>query len=183
MKKLIITKLIVSNTALVTIFVTCCEDHEKGGIRENEQIESVVIMDTISAQVVLKTAEGKSLLDETAPPGKDTVSSLIPAPETVTHVQQYLRKLGFEVDKKVSGPTITISAPRKLFQEVFGASLVESGSGENQRFKWKNKIRVPKPIESSVATVLFPKAPDFFQSNPAKQKNNINNKTRKQQSK
>jgi hypothetical protein len=83
--------------------------------------------------VVSPRARGEPRLESTAPITADTVDRYLSDSNDVRAAEHELRKLGFTI--AVAGPiSISISGPRRLFEEVFGVRLQRRRTKVLKRF-------------------------------------------------
>lgn len=120
----------------------------------------------ISAQVVLrsrteKVAGGSDVVTS------DTVGDYEPAPETAARAAESFERLGFTVGPVV-GSSFSISAPRKLFEDVFktdiAAALRRRAKAKPTRRAASNELpldRLPTQLAALVTAVTFTPPPDF----------------------
>src|SRR5437879_4645459 len=80
----------------------------------------------LSAQVVLVPQSGKPI--EGAAITAENVSEYAPSPTGVSAAQNYFRKAGFTVGP-LGGISFTISAPKNLFERIFGAPIEIDSDG------------------------------------------------------
>jgi hypothetical protein len=108
--------------------------------------------DRIEAEVILRPTGDRSSEPRQAPEAK-SIHQFEASPEVVNDVSSRLRALGFEVT--ASSPlTISIAGPRKLFEKVFQAELVE-GFGPTS-------LNVPREMDEHVEGVYVQTPPIYF---------------------
>lgn len=117
---------------------------------------------TVSAQVMLPAASG-------AHPGSEiritseNIQKWTPSPETVAHVSEKLRKMGFKVGKCV-GNSFSITGPARLFESSFQTKLQEDPKagltfdGDSHELP---KSKIPSALRGEIAAVTFTPPPDF----------------------
>jgi subtilase family serine protease len=118
----------------------------------------------ISAEVVLQSRSGQSLLTTTEPVTSANVEVFSPTPEIVAKATQQLRSLGFAVLS--TGITLTVQAEASLFESVFHVPIVlhrDAVTGTMQAEPSGEAI-IPDDLSSVVEAIVFPQPPDFFVS-------------------
>ncbi|MEM7147487.1 MAG: hypothetical protein AAF591_20395 [Verrucomicrobiota bacterium] len=126
----------------------------------------------ITSQFILKSADGKSIL-ESGPPTKDTnLASVLPSHETLTAAKAEIRKLGFSVDEKSQGSSLTVVAPKEKLEQVFSGRLVQikppltddkKMNGKSEPYwKWEGGHQIPKQLQSCIAAVAISLPPTSF---------------------
>ena len=121
---------------------------------------------TLSAQVILRPAGGKSSL----PPEEITsenVQQIMPSAEDLEKAQSYFSDLGFEVSAGYAN-SFSITGDKKLFEKTFDTKI---SADEKQAIKARSKNdtesselplgELPKEVKKSVETVTFTEPPDF----------------------
>jgi hypothetical protein len=121
---------------------------------------------TISAQVILRPESGKSVT------GQDAITSAnirdyMPSQVSFDTAAQAFRAAGFEVS--AAGPTgFSITAPAKIFEKVFGASLQSGERGGVEAVRKDKSTSLELPLRSlapelsrHVEAVTFTPPPDF----------------------
>ena len=124
----------------------------------------------VTAQAVLRSATGSSVLTSKEPITAENIATYQVGKEVIEDVSRKLEKLGFKVSQ--AGPvSLTISADKALFERVFQTTL-ESRSAEMMGTKASGAeasyyaaaapIKVPAELASQVADIALPTPPQFF---------------------
>jgi hypothetical protein len=116
----------------------------------------------LSAEIVLKPQSGKSL--KGAAITAETVKDYAPAAEAVREAKRYFTQAGFKLGD-LSGVSITISAPKSVFERVFGARIEVDHAGsavvQGQTVRELPLSRLPPLLRRAVEAVTFGRPPDF----------------------
>jgi hypothetical protein len=121
----------------------------------------------ISAQVVLKSASGKSFDSKTAITSEN-IDDYSPSPDTVASAAAGFREAGFEVGNMV-GNSFSITATRSTFEKFFKTKLQVEERGDVKVAAAKGATRgyelplkaLPRNLSQLVAAVTFSPPPDF----------------------
>ena len=125
----------------------------------------------ISAQVVLKSASGKSVDGKTAITSEN-IADYAPSPNTATSAAAGFREAGFEVGNMV-GNSFSITAPKSTFEKFFKIKLraeergdvkVTAAKGATEGYEIPLKV-LPGNLSQLVDAVTFSPPPDFGPSN------------------
>ncbi|MCI5208985.1 MAG: hypothetical protein D3910_09350 [Candidatus Electrothrix sp. ATG2] len=113
----------------------------------------------ISAQVVLKRADGSSILDSTTPPlTSNNIGEFFVEPDRIKKAQIRLKRFGFSVGShnKVS---LSITGSIELFTRVFGIDedMISSNSSD-----YIHATVIPYELKNLIADVYVPRPPIFF---------------------
>jgi hypothetical protein len=116
---------------------------------------------SVSAEVLLRTASGRSLADSRESVTAENVDEYRPAPETALEATRLLQELGFQV--LPSGITLTLVGDPKRFEDVFGVrlSIQEQPSGQSA-VSAEGEPRIPESLQPFVDAVVFPEPPEYF---------------------
>ena len=125
---------------------------------------------TLSAQVVLKPADGKSSI----PPENITsenVNQIMPSAEDFKEAKKFFADSGFEVDAGFAN-SFSITGDKKLFEKTFETKISQN---ENQAVKARGENdaetselplgNLPKEIKKIVEAITFSEPPDFGPGN------------------
>jgi hypothetical protein len=121
----------------------------------------------VSAQVVLKSASGKSFDGQTAITAEN-IADYSPSHASVTAAAAGFRAAGFEVGDMV-GNSFSITAPKSTFEKFFKIELEQKDSGEVQLASAPDDggahelplKALPPDLSQLVAAVTFSPPPDF----------------------
>ena len=124
------------------------------------------IMEYITGGVILQSASGESLLEETVT--SENVDSFKPSAETAQRAQEELIKLGFDIVQYREGSSsITIGAGKAYFETVFQTTIEEAvadvGHGVTKTYYVpKTEMIVPEELEPWIEAVYLPTPPTMF---------------------
>jgi hypothetical protein len=126
--------------------------------------------ETLSAQVILKPADGKSSLS----PEKNTsenVHQIMPSAEDFKTAQEKFTDSGFEVDAGFAN-SFSITGDKKLFEKTFKTKIshnehqaVKSQDENNAESSELPLENLPNELKQVIETVTFTKPPDFGPGN------------------
>jgi hypothetical protein len=114
----------------------------------------------ISAEVVLKSASGRSLTERGAAITSENVEEFRPNQETVKEAIYQLEKLGFEVTQK--GITLTIVGEPIQFEKAFKINLTTKKVSAGVEVRTNKEASIPSTLSNSVEKVVFIPPPEFF---------------------
>jgi len=111
----------------------------------------------VVAQVVLKRADGKSILDAKGPLTSDNIGAFSVENERIREARKRLEKLGFSISSQ-NQTTLSITGPAKRFTEVFGIeeNMISGPSSDI------HAVVIPPDLREFIADVFIPKPPEFF---------------------
>ena len=114
----------------------------------------------ISAEVVLTPASGASL--ENAVITAANVKDFAPAPESVEAARRFFAEKGFQTGRP-SGISFTISAPRSVFESVFGTKVAGAKRKRTQPGEPVEMPldRLPASLRKAIKAVSFSRPLDF----------------------
>ncbi len=125
---------------------------------------------TLSAQVILKPAGGKSSI----PPENITsenVNQIMPSAEDFKNAQKFFADSGFEVDAAFAS-SFSITGDKKLFEKTLDTKISQN---ENQAVKARGKndaetselplANLPNELKKTVEAITFTEPPDFGPGN------------------
>lgn len=128
----------------------------------------------VIAEVILRKADGSSVMDAREAITAGNIAKYRVSEETAEEASQKLRDKGFEVLQ--GGPTsITISGDKGLFEENFGTALEitskdvmpsvmpsDIAGAETAYYEAKEPIRIPEDLSPLVADIVLPTPPQLF---------------------
>lgn len=130
---------------------------------ENEQL--------LSAQVILKPAEGKGVSTDEQITSAN-VGGMLPSAEDSKKSQKYFSELGFEVSGQFAN-SFSITGSRKLFEKIFDVKLsrdskqsikVRAGGNDRESSELPPE-NLSAEIKKIVETITFSESPDFGPGN------------------
>ncbi len=115
----------------------------------------------ISAEVILKTKNGKSMINEDIPITSENIEQFQPSPDTIENATSILEKLNFTVFN--NNYTLTIQGKAELFEKVFNAKItVEKNTFTGKTtIKPDRELNIPDTLDNIVEGVVFTPPPDF----------------------
>jgi organic radical activating enzyme len=114
----------------------------------------------LSAEVVLKSASGRSLTDVGATITSENVSEFRPNQETIEEAIHQLEKLGFKVPQK--GITLTIVGEPKQFERAFKIKLTTKKVPAGVEVHTNTDASIPPSLSNTVEKIVFVPPPEFF---------------------
>ena len=95
-----------------------------------------------------------------------------PLPNQANQAALVLQRLGFKILH--IGPTISVQAPRSLWESTLNVSFTEENKtviaeieSEETYFKaLTDNLVIPEELESVISEVMFVEPPEFFQGQP-----------------
>jgi|GEM_PF-2971397 len=116
----------------------------------------------VSAEVLLKSAGGKSLVKPGVLISADNVHLFKASPVTVNKARKSFEDIGFKTEGHSTG--ITLVGPARLFEEVFKISLsVEKAGGTGQMaVSIRGEPQIPAELKDFVEAVVFPPPPELL---------------------
>ncbi|MET1411235.1 hypothetical protein ABVF61_03150 [Roseibium sp. HPY-6] len=111
---------------------------------------------TYGAQVVLKRADGTSILDVQESVTASVLDKYRVPEDTVAAAAKALEALGFRIAGN-DGTTLSIEGSRQTFIDVFGLEVGAEAAGVAA-----HATQVPDEIKPYVADVIVPPGPTFF---------------------
>lgn len=114
----------------------------------------------ISAEVIFKTRDGRSLLSEGAAIDAAHIKQLMPGEEGIKRTISRFRALGFTVCEP--GVTLTLIGERDRFEKVFRIRLRPREQGNRgSGFCAEGEPVIPSGLADVVQTIVFPEPPEF----------------------
>jgi subtilase family serine protease len=113
----------------------------------------------VSAQVVVKAASGKSLLDETTITRKN-LQQVLPSETVINEVASALGREGFIV--QASNLTLSISGKKSLFEKVFTFRLSEKKHNGHFYYVPNKKATIPAPLKKYIVAIIFSEPVESF---------------------
>lgn len=111
----------------------------------------------ISAEILLKTASGRSVVQEDVPITSENIKDFTPTPQTIQKAAQIFQSLGFNVP--LIDTTLTIMGKPAQFEEVFNIQLdlqFDKTSGSVIAHPSREPT-IPDSLKEFVEAVVFPK--------------------------
>ena len=108
----------------------------------------------ISAEVILRSKSGHSLVSEDTAVTSANVEEFYPSAETINNAASKLKSLGFDVSP--SAISLTIIGKPVLFERVFDTKLATAKTREGTVINFDKEPRIPSSLENTVEKVIFP---------------------------
>jgi hypothetical protein len=123
---------------------------------------SMVNETPISAEVVLKSKSGRSLVNEDFAVTSENIEEFSPTQETINKAIHGLKELGFSVPQ--TGITLTIVGNKTQFEEVFNIKLTLSRDKQKYGITVKSdrEPAVPHVLKDVVEKVVFISPPELL---------------------
>jgi hypothetical protein len=112
----------------------------------------------INAEAVLFSPTGKSILDKMAT--ADNLQELLPSEKAKVVSVTILKKNGFSVN--VSGPSLSITGKKSLFEKVFKFSVGLKTVNKETYPVALTKPSIPPELKSFVKTIVFSEPMEYF---------------------
>ncbi len=129
------------------------------------QQETVAMTNIVTAEVILRSANGKSILEATEGVTAATIAQYRVSQDVIDEATKQLTALGFTV-KTVGPVSLTIVGEPTTFERVFQTKLLQSvdksGGTRPAFYQAQDPIQIPSPLSTLVAGVTLPVPPDFF---------------------
>lgn len=170
---------LVACVALLALSTTCVpsallpEARREKGIAETpttEEREILNMSDQVTAEVILRSADGSSILDAKEGITAGTIEKYRVGEEVIEEASERLEALGFKVLQR--GPVgLTISGNSARFEAVFQSTLearstevmeTKAEGGVAEYYEFTQPISIPEDLSSLVADVTLPSPPQFF---------------------
>jgi hypothetical protein len=121
-------------------------------------------MEDVKAEVILRSADGRSITELDRAPTADELEQLRPSEHDIATVSERLRELGFVVEA-AGAVGVSISANKETFERVFKVTLAPLTGSGGERRGWVSDapLSIPEVLKPYVAEVAVSKAPEFFQ--------------------
>jgi len=136
----------------------------------SEQMEVPPMSEKVIAEVILRKADGSSILDVEGSITAETIVKYRVEQEVIREASERLKELGFDVIQ--IGPVgFTISGNKALFEQVFQTTLemrrrqvlsTEVAGAERAYYQAVVPIRIPANLFSLIADVVLPIPPEYF---------------------
>ena len=116
----------------------------------------------ISAEVILKAPDGRSLDRAGDPITSANVEQYMPAAETLDRVAEAFEQLGFDVAR--SEITLSLSGEENRFEDVFQTKLEcqQDDATGMVAVRAIHPLVIPEALRNLVEQIVFPESPDFF---------------------
>jgi predicted amino acid dehydrogenase len=114
----------------------------------------------LSAEVILKSASGRSLTDGGVAITSENVEEFRPSQETVEEAMHQLEKLGFKVSQK--GVTLTIVGEPIQFEKAFKVKLTTKKITAGVEVHTNKEASIPPSLSNTVEKIVFIPPPEFF---------------------
>jgi phosphosulfolactate synthase (CoM biosynthesis protein A) len=119
----------------------------------------------VTAEVILRTSDGRSILDATEGVTADTIAAYRVSKDVIDEVSRKLAALGFEVTE-IGPVSVTIVGAPAVFESVFQTKLVldadKAGGGRPAFYQAQNALQIPEELASLVVAVTLPVPPEFY---------------------
>lgn len=113
--------------------------------------------ESISAEVILFGASGKSLHRSTEPITSENIEDFLPSAENINKATEVLVSLGFDV--QVADTSLTITASSNVFETTFNIKIQVDDSNKLSVVGVPN---IPELLKPFVDTIVFATDYDYF---------------------
>jgi subtilase family serine protease len=111
------------------------------------------MLSSVSAEVILRSKSGHSLVSEDAIVTSANVEDFYPSQETINDAASKLKSLGFDVSS--SAHSISIVGKPELFEKVFNTKLTTTKTNGSTIINFDKEPRIPSSLENTVERVVF----------------------------
>ncbi|WP_420208950.1 hypothetical protein [Candidatus Electronema sp. JC] len=116
----------------------------------------------LSGQVILRKADGTSILNATVPLTSRNVAEFYVEEERILETKQKLEQLGFFVGAN-DRMSLSITGTKEIFAQTFGIDEATiTNSSENYSV---HAVVIPEPLEEFISDVIITKSPEYFEEN------------------
>jgi hypothetical protein len=114
--------------------------------------------ETTAAQIILRSASGRSMREVGAGSPPSDLTPFRPTEAASSAVTRFLQERGFQVHRDDLGLTISIEGPPSLFKKTFGVTV------DPTKISATETIRLPPPKEIGqfVDEILIVPKPEYF---------------------
>jgi hypothetical protein len=116
----------------------------------------------ISAEVILKSEVGRSMVNTDVPITSQNVEDFRPSKRLLEDAVSHLKNLGFDVSS--NGFTLTIRGKKALFEELFKVELAVDVATHGRRMNVRSdtELSIPHKLSDIVERVVFTPLPQSF---------------------
>jgi subtilase family serine protease len=121
-----------------------------------------VTISSISAEVILKSKSGQSMVRTEASITSENIEEFRPSDLVINDATEHLKQLGFAVSS--NGLTLTIEGEKSLFEKVFKVKLTVEKDEETGRIKVHSNKEpsVPGRLSDTIEKIVFVPPPTLF---------------------
>ena len=117
--------------------------------------------ETISAEIILKSKSGKSMLKPGVVVTSENISEFTPDKDSIQKLSAILRDMGFNVFG--GGCSISIEGTKILFETIFKTKIIiEKNDKDSFQIKNDSSMLIPSPMKNYVEKIFFPEQPEYF---------------------
>ena len=115
----------------------------------------------ISAEIILKSKSGKSMLTPGIVVTSENISEFIPKEDSMNKLNKILQEVGFNVVCGMN--SISIEGTKILFENIFKTKIIIK-KNDKGFFEIKNDalIQIPLSIKNDVEKIFFPEQQEYF---------------------
>jgi subtilase family serine protease len=111
------------------------------------------MLSSVSAEVILRSKSGHSLVSEDAIVTSANVEDFYPSQETINDAASKLADLGFGVSQNAL--SLTITGRPDLFEKVFNTKLTTTKTNGSTIINFDKEPRIPSSLENMVERVIL----------------------------
>jgi len=121
-----------------------------------------VTASSISAEVILKSESGRSMVSSNVPITSENIEEFQPSEQVIKDATNRFKQLGFAVFS--NGLTLTIEGEKSLFEKVFKVKLTLEKDGRAGRIVVHSdkQLSIPASLSDIAEKVVFTPPPEFF---------------------
>ena len=115
----------------------------------------------ISAEIILKSKSGKSMLAPGVVVTSENVFEFAPKEDTMNKISEILQDIGFNVVCGMN--SISIEGTKILFENIFKTKIIIEKK-DKSFFEIKNDppMLIPSSMKNYVEKIFFPEQPEYF---------------------
>ncbi|MDH3696673.1 MAG: protease pro-enzyme activation domain-containing protein [Nitrosopumilus sp.] len=115
----------------------------------------------ISAEIILKSKSGKSMLAPGVVITSKNVFEFVPKEDSMNKISKILQDIGFNVICGMN--SISIEGTKTLFENIFKTKIIIEKKDKSS-FEMKNDppMSIPSSMKNYVEKIFFPEQPEYF---------------------
>ena len=115
----------------------------------------------ISAEIILKSKSGKSMLAPGVVVTSENVFEFAPKEDSINKLSEILQEIGFNVVCGMN--SISIEGTKVLFENIFKTKIIiEKNDKSYFEIKDDSSMVIPSSMKNYVEKIFFPEQPEYF---------------------
>ena len=115
----------------------------------------------ISAEIILKSKSGKSMLASGVVVTSENVFEFAPKEDSMNKISEILQDIGFNVVCGMN--SISIEGTKTLFENIFKTKIIiEKKDKSSFEIKNYSPMSIPSSMKNYVEKIFFPEQPEYF---------------------